>query len=242
MRAEPVTLQAAIASPVRSAANRARDTQRHPAQTLAFFGVEPDDRVVELWPGGGWYTEILAPYLADAGELVLVSSEGGLGPARAKAGADPATYGKVRFASLPAPGGDAGLGGTVDVVLTFRNTHSWLNAEPPHAAAMFASAFAMLKPGGTLGLVQHRLPENGAAALEGRSGYVKQSTVIALAQAAGFELVETSEINANPNDSADHPNGVWTLPPRLDAFEGERAHYLAIGESDRMTLKFRKPD
>ena len=131
--------------------------------------------------------------------------------------------------------------GSADVVLTFRNVHSWLDAENPIADAVFAEAFRVLKPGGTLGVVEHRLPEAADDARQLTSGYVKVSTVRRLAEKAGFQFVEASEINANPKDTADHPEGVWTLPPSLQLGDKDREKYLAVGESDRMTLKFVKP-
>ncbi|WP_260483659.1 class I SAM-dependent methyltransferase [Sphingomicrobium flavum] len=236
-------LAAAVAASTRSPDNVARDAYRNPAQTLAFFGVEPDDLVVEIWPGGGWYTEILGPYLADEGSLALVASERGLTRARAKVAADQESYKSVLFSPVDKPG-DATVfpAGSADVVLTFRNVHNWEMGDEPYGADMFASMYTMLRPGGTLGVVEHRLPESRPDSDMKTSGYMKQSYVIALARSAGFELVEASEINANPRDTADHPRGVWTLPPTYRLEDQDRAKYAAIGESDRMTLKFRKPE
>ena len=235
-------LDLAIAAPSRTRANVARDRYRHPAETLAFFGVDPSDTVVEIWPGGGWYTEILAPYLSAGGTYYAVGSERQLTNARAMAAKDPTIYGHIRFAAFPAGAGETRVpDGSADVVLTFRNVHNWLGANPPVAEDAFRQAFAMLKKGGTLGVAEHRLPEEADSARERTSGYVKVSTVRALAERAGFRFVGASEINANPNDTKDHPNGVWSLPPALRGGAVDRDKYLAIGESDRMTLKFVKP-
>ncbi|MFL6737916.1 MAG: class I SAM-dependent methyltransferase [Sphingomicrobium sp.] len=234
-------LDAAIAASNRSSANVTRDQYRHPAATLAFFGVKPGDTVVELWPGGGWYTEILAPYLASAGTLQVVPPAGSYDQRiRAKIAGNP-VYGNVKVATfnggqpIPVPSGSA------DVVLTFRNVHSWMDADNPIADQVFAEAFRVLKPGGTLGVEEHRLPEEADAAREATSGYVKVSTVRRLAEKAGFQFAGSSEINANPKDTKDYPEGVWTLPPTFELGDKDRDKYLAIGESDRMTLKFVKP-
>ncbi|PSJ43542.1 class I SAM-dependent methyltransferase [Allosphingosinicella deserti] len=236
------SIAAAIGAETRTPANVARDQYRHPRETLGFFGVEPDDTVVEIWPGGGWYTEILAPLLKEQGSYWAVASERGLGGVRTLTAKDPATYGKIRLAAFPAQGSDARVpDGSADVVLTFRNVHNWLMANPPVGEEAFRQAFAMLKPGGVLGVVEHRLPESADPAQERASGYVKVSTVRRLAEAAGFQLVDQSEINANPRDTKDHPNGVWSLPPSYRGGDTDRARFAAIGESDRMTLKFVKP-
>ncbi|MEO7634190.1 MAG: methyltransferase [Sphingomicrobium sp.] len=237
-------LLAAVAAPTRTAANRARDRYRHPAETLAFFDVRPSDTVVEIWPGGGWYSEILAPYLAaGGGTYFAVASERGLAGFNTLVAANSALYGSARRAAFPVrAAGDIGVpDGTADVVLTFRNVHNWMMDDAPYADLAFRQMFAMLKPGGTLGVVDHRLPESADSARERKSGYLKVSTVQRLAETAGFRLVAASEINANPRDTTDHPEGVWTLPPTLELKDQDRAKYLAIGESDRMTLKFVKP-
>ncbi|MCJ8191822.1 class I SAM-dependent methyltransferase [Sphingomicrobium aestuariivivum] len=220
----------------------ARDPYRHPVETLAFFEVQPSDTVVEIWPGGGYYTQILAPYLGDGGTLYSVASERGLSRVREFVAANPAYGSTVRYADFPWEAGEVMVpSGSADKVLTFRNVHNWEMGDEPYGADAFAQMFDMLKPGGLLGVVEHRLPENAPAEREGGSGYMKTSTVIAMAQAAGFEYVGASEINANPKDTADWPEGVWTLPPTLRLGDVDRDRYLAIGESDRMTLKFRKP-
>ena len=234
-------LSAAIAAPNRTPANVLRDQYRHPAETLAFFGAKPGDTIVELWPGGGWYTEILAPYLASRGTLAVVPPAGRYDERiRAKIASSP-VYSKVQVATFTSGQPTSIAARSADVVLTFRNVHSWLDGDAPIADQVFAEAYRVLKPGGTLGVVEHRLPEAAADAKQLTSGYVKVSTVRRLAEAAGFKFVTSSEINANPKDTKDHPKGVWTLPPTLELEEKDREKYLAIGESDRMTLKFVKP-
>lgn len=242
-------LKAAIAAPTRTPANVARDPYRHPYETLRFFGVRPSDTVVEIWPGGGWYTEILAFYLqAGGGKLYAASPDWGLNGLNKLKAANPALYGGIETADFPAFDGAAKRipDGSADVVLTFRNVHNWRmgyrrDDKQDYSVEAFRQIFAMLKPGGVLGVVDHRLPESASAERERNSGYIKLSTVRRLAEAAGFKLAETSEINANPKDSADWPDGVWTLPPSYALKDQDRAKYAAIGESDRMTLKFVKP-
>jgi predicted methyltransferase len=200
-------LMMAIDNPQRSEANKARDVYRHPYETLSFFGVQPTHTVVEMFPGGGWYTEILTPYLANGGTLI---------PARS--------------AEIPA------AAGTVDVILDFRNAHNWMGG---NGEAMVQAWHAALKPGGVVGLVDHR-HDPDVPFVAGR-GYILEQQIIDLMQANGFRLEARSEINANPLDTKDHPGGVWNLPPTLqNVSEADRAKYLAIGESDRMTLKFVK--
>lgn len=247
--AHSAALAAAVAAPTRTAANVARDRYRHPVETLTFFGVQPDDTVVEIWPGGGWYTEILAPYLASGGgTLYAVAPDWGMGGITKLKAANPALYGSIRTADFPAFDAQATRvpDGTADVILTFRNVHNWRmgyrrDDKQDYSAEAFRQIYAMLKPGGVLGIVDHRLPESASAERERNSGYIKTSTVLALAQAAGFQLAATSEINANPLDTTEWEDGVWTLPPSLALKDKDRARYLAIGESDRMTLKFVKP-
>jgi predicted methyltransferase len=243
-------LAAAVAAPFRTPANVVRDPYRHPLETLSFFGVRPSDTVVEIWPAGGWYTEILAPYLRAGGGTYYAASMGANGHAgvRRLMEANPAAFGAIRTISFPAfEASDARIpDGSADVVLTFRNVHNWrMGYQRPdrtdYSQEAFHQIFRMLRPGGTLGVVDHRLPETASDERERSSGYIKVSTVRRLAEAAGFRLAASSEVNANPLDTADWPNGVWTLPPALRLGEQDRARYLAIGESDRMTLRFVKP-
>lgn len=237
-------LVAAVASPHRSEANRARDKYRNPTETLSFFGVKPTDTVVELYPGGGWYTEILAPYLAQKGRYTVAAPMGRASDNIAKKlDSDAAIYGKVVRANFPIKDGQGVRvpPGSADVVLTFRNVHNWRFGGTDAAQTAFNQIYEMLKPGGVLGVVEHRLPETMDSALEEKSGYMKKSSVVAFATKAGFKLVGESEINANPKDTHDWPDGVWTLPPVYRLGDKDRAKYAAIGESDRMTLKFVKP-
>ena len=244
-------LDAALAGAWRDPANVARDVHRHPKETLSFFLVRPDQTVIEITPGAGWYTEILAPYLREQGRYVAAVVD----PAsqdnerartyyanartqlEAKIAADPARYDRARVIAFDPKRPVFGPPGSADVVLTFRNVHNWRSGG--YAEAMFKGFFDVLKPGGVLGVVEHRA--KGDVPADDRSGYVGEAQVIAMAQAAGFVLDGSSEINANPKDTKDHPNGVWTLPPtnRHDPQDAEK--YRAIGESDRMTLRFRKP-
>ena len=243
-------LKDAIAAPTRTPANIARDKYRHPAETLAYFGVKPTDTVVELWPGGGWYSEILAPYLKKGRGTLYAAAPWPNGIKRIQdyRQKDFQTYGEIVFAAFPHWGDDAPKirDNSVDVVLTFRNVHNWRmgyqrDDKQDYSAEAFKQIFAMLKPGGTLGIVDHRLPESADAERERSSGYIKTSTIKKLATDAGFRLAGESQINANPKDSADWPKGVWTLPPSYANKDVDRAKYEAIGESDRMTLKFVKP-
>ena len=242
----------------RSEGAAARDVYRHPVETLGFFGIKPDMTVVEVWPGGGsaWYTEVLAPTLTN-GQLVAASydtaSEGYFGRAAnayaEKLAANPEVYGNVTTLVYEDPtSADLGADGSADAVLLFRLYHNAIRGETEDD--IMADAFAALKPGGVLGVVQHRSPEDAPAEKDRRDGYVKESKVIADAEAAGFVLEARSEINANPDDTHEHEEGVWTLPPVLALCgdmedEAEKmacsATWQAIGESDRMTLKFVKP-
>jgi predicted methyltransferase len=220
--AQPSPLSAALAAPTRTPANVARDKYRHPAETLTFFGLQPGQTVVELWPGGGWYTEVLAPYLASNGTLQVVPPAGSYDQRiRTKIASDPA-YGKVQVETFNAGQPTSIAAGSADLVLTFRNVHSWLDSDAPIADQVFAEAFRILKPGGTLGVVEHRLPEEADDARQLTSGYVKVSTVRRLAEAAGFTFAGSSEINANPKDTKDYPEGVWTLPPSLQLGDKDR--------------------
>ena len=244
-----LSLPAAVGAPTRTPAHVARDKYRHPVGTLSFFGLKPNHTVVEIWPGGGWYTEILAPYLASGGgKLYAVAPSWGRGGIDKLKAANPPLYGFIRVADFPAFEKTATqvADGTADVVLTFRNVHNWRMGyrredKQDYSSEAFQQAFAMLKPGGVLGVVDHRLPENASAERERNSGYIKVSTVRRLAEQAGFKFEGSSEVNANSTDSADWPDGVWTLPPTLELGDKDRAKYLTIGESDRMTLKFIRP-
>lgn len=236
-------IRAAVQSAQRSDVNRQRDEYRHPAETLAFFGVKPSDTVVEFSPGGGWYTEILAPLVKGKGRYVaLVNARGVTGTEKMLADKQ-AWFGATTVATIDGASGTTTVpAGSADVVLTFRNVHNLLmNDDPAVAGRAFAAFHAMLKPGGTLGVVDHRLPEAMDTALEKKSGYIKRSTVVRLAEAAGFKLAGESEVNANAKDTHDHPEGVWTLPPTFRLKDVDRSKYAAIGESDRFTLKFVKP-
>lgn len=240
-------LRAAIASPLRSAANRARDQYRNPFETLRFFGVRPSDTVVELVPAGGWYTEILAAYTHGNGNYVAAGEwERGLAGVRALKEASPQDYRSMLMTEFPArpnSGNPVVTPGTADVVLTFRNVHNMRFGGVDRTEAAFREMFAMLKPGGRLGVVDHRLPEEMDSKLEESSGYMKVSSVVSFAEKAGFRLAGSSEVNANPRDTKNHPGGVWYLPPvmRGATDDADRAARRAIGESDRMTLVFVKP-
>jgi predicted methyltransferase len=243
-KAADKALHAAVASPQRSAAFVARDGYRHPEATLAFFGIRPTMTLVEIWPSAGYYTEILAPLLRERGRYIAAVQANPKyrdATLRLLAG-DPSRFDRVTTVTFdPKQPADLAPPGTADAVITFRNVHNLVMAGDDQAAQAFALYFRALKPGGTLGVEDHRLPEVGDAAREKTSGYLKRSTVIRLAEAAGFRFVAASEVNANPKDTADYPKGVWTLPPTLILGDQDRARYQAIGESDRMTLKFVKP-
>lgn len=243
-------LQAVIDAPHRSAAHRARDAARHPLETLAFFGLAPDQTVIEVTPGAGWYTEILAPYLRERGRLYAAHYPiDDASPDRRRSRAqfieklsrDPALYGRVIVGALPATNRLTDLvpADGADLVLTFRSVHNWIEAG--HLDETLQAFHAVLKPGGVLGIEEHRAAPGTSLARIAASGYVPEDLVIARARAAGFEFVARSEVNANPRDGKDHLHGVWSLPPTLRGGDVDRAKYLAIGESDRMTLKFRKP-
>jgi predicted methyltransferase len=234
-------LAQAVNGAQRSPENKARDVYRHPQATLQFVGVGPTQRVVELWPGKGWYTEILAPLLRENGQLTAVVPTGNyLQPYKDFLAAQPGLYDRVQVQEIAPPGQlSFGPDASADVVLTFRNVHGW--ASNGYAPQVFAAAFKVLKPGGVLGIEEHRAQPGSAAAQSPESGYMTEDSVIALATGAGFVLEERSEINANPKDTTDYPKGVWTLPPSLVLGDQDRAKYVAIGESDRMTLRFKKP-
>jgi predicted methyltransferase len=251
--ATAAALDAALAGPHRSDRNKARDQYRHPKQTLEFFGLRRDMTVVEIWPGGGWYTEVLAPVLKGKGRL-YAAQYGSTTPfdyqrkedaaLLEKAKKFPEVFGEVKFTSLWSPDSLViAPPGSADLVVTFRNVHNWVNPDyKQDTGKLFAAFFAALKPGGILGVVDHRWPDAKTEDPKAGNGYVSQERVVALARAAGFEFVGSSDVNRNPKDSHDHPNGVWSLLPDLSLKPGEdRQKYLDIGESDRLTLKFRKP-
>ena len=228
-----------------------RDRYRNPGQTLAFFGLQPNHTVVEITPGGGWYAEILAPYVRDEGRYVaaVVDPEAlpedrrgypsrSLASLQALFQANPAQFGRAEVVRYDPAAPSFGEPGSADMVLTFRNVHNWLGSG--QAEGMFAGFFEVLRPGGVLGVVDHRAAD-GMADYDD-SGYVGQDRMIALAEAAGFQFDASSEVNANPRDTKDHPNGVWTLPPTNRHDEADAQTYRDIGESDRMTLRFVKPE
>lgn len=244
--AADAALDAAIAGSWRAPKNVARDRFRHPRETLAFFGLRADQTVIEITPGGGWYAEILAPYLADRGHyvaaLAIPSDPGGEAASdqqalASKFAADPAHFGHATIIEFDPKAPVFGPPASADAVLTFRNVHNWVMAGTQ--AAMFRGFFDVLKPGGVLGVTDHRA--DAGAATDGSQGYVTERQVIGYATAAGFVLDDRSEVNANRADRKDYPKGVWTLPPTLELGDTDKAKYLAIGESDRMTLRFRKP-
>ncbi len=238
---------AAIAGAHRSEANKARDAYRHPAQTLAFFGIKPGMTVVEISPSGGWYTEILAPGLGPKGTLYAAHNNpaaseraaAGVQKFKDKLAASPAVYGNVKVTAFGKGASDIAPAGTADAVVSFRNVHNWYMGD--FAPEAFKTFFTALKPGGTLGIVEHRLPETAADAIMKERGYNYPCYVWAMAEAAGFKYVGSSEINANAKDTKDYPKGVWTLPPNYAEGDKDKAKYAAIGESDRMTMKFVKP-
>ena len=244
----------------RSTANQERNRYRHPVGTLEFFGLDYGMRVLEIWPGGGWYSEILAPVLRDRGEYVAASWDQSIPDQAdyqyslheqmlAKFAAEPGLYDQVRVIPWSPPqSASLGEAGSFDLVLTFRNTHGWV--ADGIAEAAFAEFARVLKPGGALGVVQHRAADGTDPAVTAGMGYVSEETVIALATAAGLQLEGRSEVNANSADQREHASGVWSLLPSLDvcaesATEQAKADceapFRAIGESDRMTLLFRKP-
>ena len=242
-------LQMAIEGEHRSVKNKARDQYRHPAETLEFFGLKPESSVVELWPGGGWYSEILVPYLKDKGSYYAAGFGLSTGSEYRTKGHNalikkftdaPAVYGKPTITVLNPPNQTViAPSNSVDFVLTFRNVHNWTMNEAD--SAVFAAAYQALKPGGIFGVVEHRANETMDAVAQAKTGYVSEQYVVELAQKIGFKLVDRSDVNANPKDTKNYEKGVWTLPPSLRLKEVDQDKYLAIGESDRMTLKFIKP-
>ncbi|HQN49847.1 MAG TPA: methyltransferase [Phenylobacterium sp.] len=251
-------LDAAIAGPQRAAAHVARDPARHPAETLAFWGVKPGQKTLEISPGSGYWTEILAPYAKatggaySAGVADLSNPKLSEGARKGRAAfeakyADAAVFGPITYVNFGPVSGPLGAPGSLDLVITARNIHNWLWTPGVLDKAM-SDFFAVLKPGGVLAVEEHRADPRPQVA-DAKDGYVATSVVIAAAEKAGFKLAAKSEVNANPKDTKDHPFGVWTLPPsRQSSANGQpadpafdRAKYDAIGESDRMTLRFVKP-
>lgn len=237
-------LATAIAAPNRDAVNKARDGARHPQASLEFWGLKPGQTVIEVAPGGGYWSEILAPYAKNTGGNYIAAT-GKPGQKLPAKFSDPAVYGDIHYTVFSNSSGPMGPANSADLVLTARNIHDWLWT-PGMAEKSMRDFYAVLKPGGILAVEDHRAdprPQKGDA----RDGYVATSTIVGLAEMAGFKLEAKSEINANPKDTKDHPFGVWTLPPvRQSAQQGEdpkfdHSKYDAIGESDRMTLRFRKP-
>lgn len=238
------TLRQAVADPARTPTFVARDGARHPVEELMFFDVKPDSSVVELWPGGGYWTEILGPYLKDKGHYAV-----GLPPSSDEPEVEDAWHQRVRAQAArlgsiretrAGPGHfDFAPDGSVDRVLTFRNLHNWMGGG--YADDMLKAAFRALKPGGILGIEAHRGRTDRPQDPKAESGYVREDYAIALARKAGFQLAGRSEINANPRDTKDWVDGVWTLPPTLTQKEKDRDRYLAVGEADNFVLKFVKP-
>jgi predicted methyltransferase len=237
----------------RAEQDKARDKYRNPVETLTFFGLKPDMHVVEIWPGRGWYTDIIAPYVKDKGKYYAADRDyevedqahrRGMMRLRAKIEAQPELLGKAVVTTLSRnkidiPRNNVAPPGTADMVLTFRNVHNWMKYG--YEREVFDAMFRALKPGGVLGVVEHRADPKEFPDPQSISGYVQEEQVKELAKAAGFVFVKASEVNANPRDTRNHPKGVWTLPPALRLKDQDRQKYLAIGESDRMTLMFRKP-
>jgi predicted methyltransferase len=239
-------LVAAVADPARTATFVARDKARHPAEELAVFGIKPTMTVVELWPGGGYWTEILGPYLAKAGTYYVAlpvagdpDEDKGIAKWRDRVAAHKDRMGTIHETTLGAGHFEIAPPGSADLVLTFRNLHNWMDAG--YAKEALAACFTALKPGGVLGIEEHRGRNDKPQDPKAKDGYVREDYTIALAKKAGFVLVGSSEINANPKDTKDWVDGVWTLPPTLSQGDKDRARYLAIGEADNYVLKFRKP-
>ena len=239
-------LSALVASPERSAPFVARDGARHPAAELSFFGLQPTMSVVELWPGTGYWTEILGPYLAAQGHYTVAltkprqdGEDEGLASWTARVEQQKARLGTIVRTTLGAGQYDIAPPGSADLVVTFRNLHNWMR--DGYAEAVLAACFRALKPGGILGIEEHRARTDRAQDPKAEDGYVRQDYAISLAKQAGFEYVAASEVNANPRDTKDWPEGVWTLPPTLALKDKDRERYQAIGEADNFVLKFRKP-
>ena len=239
-------LKAAVADPGRTATFVARDKARHPVEELTFFGLKPGMTVVELWPGGGYWTEILGPYLAKSGTYYVAlevshddESTQTTEHWRARMAGQKGRLGTIHETTLGAGHSDIAPPGSADLVLTFRNLHNWMNEG--YADEALAGIFKALKPGGVLGIEDHRGRNDKPQDPKAADGYVREDYAIALAKKAGFVLVGKSEIDANPKDTKDWVDGVWTLPPTLSQKDKDRAKYLAVGEADNFVLKFKKP-
>jgi predicted methyltransferase len=214
-----------------------RDKYRKPQEVLEFFGIKPDMTVVEISPGGGYWTEILAPYLKDKGTYYTAVSSRQADAWKQKLAENPAIYGNVKVTNMD--DGDIAPAGSADLVVTFRNVHNWMARG--NVDEVFASFFKALKPGGILGIEEHRASDKEPQDPKAANGYVRQDYTIQLAEKAGFKFVGSSELLANPKDTKDWPKGVWTLPPTLALGDQDREKYLAIGEADNFLLKFQKP-
>ncbi len=242
-------LEAALAGAHRAPGHAARDVYRHPKETLMFFGLEPTMHVIEMLPGGeAWYTELLAPVLREQGKLITVTPPGdhpreyfrkSFADFNAKLDATPAVYDKVERRTMGEPPISLGEPASVDMVVTFRSTHNWIRGG--QFESVYKAIFEVLKPGGVLGIEQHRAAEGGDVLKQANAGYVAERYLIDQLEALGFKFEGQSQVNANPRDTKNYAEGVWTLPPTLALGDKDREKYLAIGESDRMTLKFRKP-
>jgi predicted methyltransferase len=233
----------------RSAENSARDRYRHPKETLLFFGIRPEMKVLEVWPEPGWYTEIIAPLVREHGKYyaaVIAADPQSryvterLADYQQKLASRPDAYGAVEVVTFPNDGGDVVPPGSLDMVVTFRNIHNWMARDS--AGQAFATMYKALKPGGVLGVVEHRgTTSGGIQDPKAKSGYVNEDYAIRLIEGQGFRLVGESQVNANPKDTKDYEQGVWTLPPTYRLGDKDRQKYADIGESDRFTLKFVKP-
>jgi predicted methyltransferase len=239
-------LTAAVADPGRTATFVARDKARHPVEELTFFGLKPNMTVVELWPGGGYWTEILGPYLAKSGTYYVAlepahdnESTQSVEHWRARVAGEKDRLGTLHETALGAGHFDVAPPGSADLVLTFRNLHNWMS--DGYADQALAAIFKALKPGGVLGVEDHRGRNDKPQDPKAADGYVREDYAIALAKKAGFTLLAKSEIDANPKDTKDWVDGVWTLPPTLSQKDKDRAKYLAVGEADNFVLKFKKP-
>ena len=247
-QATSLELDRILAGTQRTEADRARDRYRHPKETLLFFGIRPHTRVLEVWPEPGWYTEVIAPLVHDKGQYYAAvipadpgsrNIENRLDTYRAMLGSRPDLYGKVEVVTFPSDGSDLLPPNSLDMIVTFRNIHNWMARDVAQQA--FATMYKALKPGGVLGVVEHRgnpaIPQDPRA----KSGYVNEEYAIRMIEAQGFKLRGKSEVNANHADTKDYEQGVWTLPPSYRLGDKDRQKYAAIGESDRFTLKFEKP-